>query len=35
MKRLLLLAMLCALAGCDDQSMRQQNRYDAYAPSNF
>jgi len=33
MKWVLMLAILCALAGCDDQSMRQQNRYDAYSPS--
>jgi mono/diheme cytochrome c family protein len=33
MTRLLLLAIVLAVAGCDDQSMRQQNRYDAYAPS--
>src|SRR6185437_1318922 len=35
MTRLLLLAIVFAVAGCDDQSMRQQNRYDAYAPSKF
>jgi len=34
MKTALLLAIL-VLAGCDDQSMRQQNRYDTYAPSKF
>lgn len=33
MTRLLLLAIVLAVAGCDDQSMRQQNRYDTYAPS--
>jgi mono/diheme cytochrome c family protein len=33
MTRLLLLAIVLAVAGCDDQSMRQQNRFDAYAPS--
>lgn len=35
MKRLLMLAILFAVAGCDDQSMRQQNRYDTYSPSTF
>ena len=35
MTRLLLLAIVLAVAGCDDQSMRQQNRYDTYAPSNI
>jgi mono/diheme cytochrome c family protein len=34
MKTALLLAIL-VLAGCDDQSMRQQNRYNTYAPSKF
>jgi mono/diheme cytochrome c family protein len=34
MKTALLLALL-VLTGCDDQSMRQQNRYDTYAPSKF
>jgi mono/diheme cytochrome c family protein len=33
MTRLLLLAIVLAVAGCDDQSMRQQNRFDTYAPS--
>lgn len=33
MKTVLPFAILLAVAGCDDQSMRQQNRYDAYAPS--
>jgi mono/diheme cytochrome c family protein len=33
MTRVLLLATVLAVAGCDDQSMRQQNRYDTYAPS--
>lgn len=33
MTRLLLLTIVLAVAGCDDQSMRQQNRYDTYAPS--
>jgi len=33
MKRVVPFAILLAVAGCDDQSMRQQNRYDAYAPS--
>jgi mono/diheme cytochrome c family protein len=33
MTRVLLLAILFAVAGCDDQSMRQQKRYDTYAPS--
>jgi mono/diheme cytochrome c family protein len=32
MRTVPLLAILL-LAGCDDQSMRQQNRYDTYAPS--
>ena len=32
---ILLVAMLLAVAGCDDQSMQQQNRYDTYAPSKF
>ncbi len=35
MTRMLLFAIVLAVAGCDDQSMRQQNRYDTYAPSNF
>ena len=35
MTRVLLLAIVLAVAGCDDQSMRQQNRYDTYAPSKF
>ena len=35
MKRALLCLILLAVAGCDDQSMRQQNRYDTYAPSKF
>jgi len=35
MTRVLLLAIVLAVAGCDDQSMRQQNRYDTYAPSTF
>lgn len=30
---LLLLATVLVVAGCDDQSMRQQNRLDTYAPS--
>ena len=34
MKTALLLALL-VLTGCEDQSMRQQNRYDTYAPSKF
>lgn len=33
MRRALMLAILLSAAGCDDQSMRQQNRYDAYSPS--
>jgi mono/diheme cytochrome c family protein len=33
MRKVLLLAIVLAVAGCDDQSMRQQNRYDTYAPS--
>lgn len=33
MKRALLLVVVLGVAGCDDQSMRQQNRYDAYEPS--
>ena len=33
MTRVLLLAIVLAVAGCDDQSMRQQNRFDTYAPS--
>lgn len=33
MTRVLLLAILLAVAICDDQSMRQQSRYDTYAPS--
>lgn len=35
MKRALLCCVLLTVAGCDDQSMRQQNRYDTYAPSKF
>lgn len=35
MKKALLLVLLLGLADCDDQSMRQQNRYDVYAPSKF
>jgi mono/diheme cytochrome c family protein len=33
MKIALLLALSFVVTGCDDQSMRQQNRYDTYAPS--
>jgi mono/diheme cytochrome c family protein len=35
MTRILLLAIALVVTGCDDQSMRQQNRYDTYAPSTF
>lgn len=35
MRWALLFAVLFALAGCDPQSMEQQNRYDAYEPSNL
>ena len=33
MRRALLFAILLTLAGCDEQSMEQQNRYDVYEPS--
>jgi hypothetical protein len=33
MRRVLLFAFVLVVAGCGDQSMRQQNRYDTYAPS--
>jgi mono/diheme cytochrome c family protein len=33
MTRVLLFAIVLAVAGCDDQSMRQQNRFDTYAPA--
>ena len=33
MTRVLVLAIVLAVAGCDDQSMRQQNRFDTYAPA--
>jgi mono/diheme cytochrome c family protein len=32
-RRVLLFAVLLTIAGCDQQSMEQQNRYDVYAPS--
>jgi mono/diheme cytochrome c family protein len=33
MTRVLVLAIVLAVAGCDDQSMRQQKRFDTYAPA--
>jgi mono/diheme cytochrome c family protein len=33
MTRVLVLVIVLAVAGCDDQSMRQQNRFDTYAPA--
>jgi mono/diheme cytochrome c family protein len=33
MRRVLLFAFALVVAGCDNQSMQQQNRYDTYAPS--